>query len=500
MIQRKGFDLMRTRTLQAVAITLGLGVCAGTVDAQNSYIAPAKWSNFRTVSDDGESVPPAPVADLPSPKADHSSHAPAVPAPYSNGAYSNAPLASPAPAVGTGCAPCQSDAYSSPYSQAMSAPWSGAESCSDGTCGTSDRLPLNPWFGSANLLFYTLESGRGRLLATGAGVGVLRSSAVDPSASLGFDIGMGRYFGCGQYGVGINYMNWDPGSESRTISPIAIGDVRAEVLGYNDVDFDDGRGVESVYDTINGAGAYGAAGVRLRRDLSFQGIEANLFCFGLMGAQRASYAGCNPGFLGCGAGTGFGGAAGPLVRPTSGRARIMTSHGFRWFQVRDDFESAWNIDGAGGYQATDLYDRVSVENNLFGYQFGGMLNYCLTSRLNANIGGKFGIYGNNVDFRHRLGTETDLAYLTASGTDDIDVESSDTVLAGLGELDMGLGYRISNAWSIRGGYRMMAITGVADAVENMQNADYNSIAAVSQFDANDCHILHGGYVGLTFNW
>ena len=485
MKQRKGFDSMRATTLQTLAVTLGLGVCTLAQAQSPSYTSPSKWNNFRTISDATEAIP-APVTELPVP-----SHQYAPPAD---------PILSSSPSVGTGCAPCESNAYStSPLSHAMSSSWGG--SCGDGSCGPLARPELSPWFGSANLLFYTLESGRGRSMISGdIFTGAVRSDLVDAESSLGFDIGAGRYFGCGQYGLGLNYMNWNPGSETIIENraagggPITPGTIRSDNIHYNRVSADLGLGAETVYDIIDGSGAYaGATGIRLSRDMNFQGIEANLFNFGLMGARRAAYAGCAPG---------FGGAAGPMIRGNSGRLRIMNSHGFRWFQISDDFESAYNIDGTAGYDVNDLYNNVDIENNLFGYQFGSMLNLCLTSRLNANLGGKFGIYGNHVDYRHRLGTVNQLAYTNANGAGagDINVESSDTVLAGMGEIDFGLGYRISNRWSVRGGYRMMAITGVADAVNNMLDVDYGDIALVSNFDANDSLILHGGYIGLTCNW
>ncbi len=488
MKQRKGFDSMRAITLQTLAVTLGLGVCT-VAQAQSPYTSPSKWNNFRTISDSTEAIP-APAAELPVP-----SHQYAPPA---------TPAVSSSASVGTGCAPCESSADSaSPFSQAMSSSWGG--SCGDGSCGTLARPELSPWFGSANLLFYTLESGRGRSMISGDIFnGAVRSSVVDADSSLGFDIGAGRYFGCGQYGLGLNYMNWNPGSETFTENrdaagvPIAAGGgLRADNIHYNRISADiNGGGAQTVYDIIDGSSGapyLGATGIRLTRDMSFQGIEANLFNFGLMGASRAAYAGCAPG---------YGGAAGPMIRGNSGKLRIMNSHGFRWFQVKDDFEAAFNVDAAAGYGNEDLYDNVEIENNLFGYQFGSMLNYCLTGRLNANLGAKFGIYGNHVDYRHRLGTLDELAYTNAdgAGVGDIDVESSDTVLAGLGEIDFGLGYRISNRWSVRGGYRLMAVTGVANAVNNMQDTDYGDITLVSNFDANDSLILHGGYIGLTCNW
>lgn len=473
---------MRTNLLRSVAITLGLGVCT-VAQAQATYSSPSKWNNFRPVSDKTETAAEA-TADLPAPAPAPQAHA--VPM------YSEAPAMEtyPAPAPAADCAPCN---QASPYSQAVSAPWSGSQMAACGSsCGTT-RAPLNRWFGSANLLFLTLEEGSGRPIATG--LGDFNSSIVDPDASTGFDIMAGRYLDCNQFGFGIGYFLWNPGIESVTRVGTA-GTIRAAAPAYNDISVDAGSGVESVYDIIDASGAYaGASGARATRDLQFQGIEANLFSFGLMGAQRVAYNGCNNGILG----GGFGGAAGPLRRAQTGRVRVMTSHGFRWFQVEDSLEYAYNIDGTPGYQAADLYENVDIENNLYGYQFGGRLTYCLNSRMNLNIGGKFGLYGNRVEMRHRVGTETAVAYRNGNPAELIDTESSDTVLATLGELDLGLGYRLNNAWTVRGGYRLLGITGVANAVDSLPR-DYSSLAASGQVHADDSYLLHGGYVGLEFNW
>jgi hypothetical protein len=177
----------------------------------------------------------------------------------------------------------------------------------------------------------------------------------------------------------------------------------------------------------------------------------------------------------------------------------MTSHGFRWFQAKDELELAYNVDTVAGYQADDLYENVKVENNLYGYQFGGRLSYCLNHRLNLNVGGKVGIYGNHAEMRHRVGTLTDVAYRTGVPGDLIDTKSSDTVLATLGELDLGLGYRISCAWSIRGGYRLLGMSGVATSVDSLPT-DYYSVASSGRVHADDSYILHGGYAGLEYNW
>jgi hypothetical protein len=476
--------------LRSVAITLGLGVCT-IAQAQSTYTSPAKWNNFRPVSDKVLTAPQAvetakaaaaPLAELPAPKADP------MPMPTPE------PLKASAPAAVDSAA-----SQSSSYEQAASAPWQGS---SDMACCGETRLPLSPWFGSANLLFLTLENGSGRYIASGLGSD-FTTSLVDPDASTGFDISAGKYIDCGRYGLGMTYMLWNPGVESVIRTGPATS-ITASSPAYSGITYTSNAN-PNVYDDIQ----LRAAGVRATRDLSFQGIEANLFSFGLMGAQRASFKNCNSGSLlggkfgrGLGFGNhckGYGGATGPLVRACNGKLRVMTSHGFRWFQVEDDLEFAYNVDGGVGYQANDLYENVEVENNLYGYQFGGRLTYCLNRCLNLNIGGKFGIYGNHAEMSHRVGTLTETAYRNGVATDLIDTESSDTVLATLGELDLGLAYRLSCAWSIRGGYRLMGLTGVATAVDSLPN-NYYSVASSGQVHADDSYVLHGGYVGLEFNW
>ncbi|QDT04524.1 hypothetical protein K227x_29160 [Rubripirellula lacrimiformis] len=534
---------MRTKLLKKSAVAVGLGILgvSSLAHAQTPYSAPSRWSNFQPVSEKTEPTLEAagqaqhaldslraPVENLPAPKAPQSaspapmqhhapqaapSHAPMpAPSPYPNASstYSVAPQQS----YSQNGAPYESQSYSaynSPYSQAASAPWDGTTyspgNCGTSACGVAETRPtMFPYFGSANLLFFTLDQGAGRQIATGTNYGNgFNTTLVDPGYTTGFDISAGRYLGCGKYGLGVSYFLWNPGQE-QVIGSGAAGAIRASMPQYRDVSLDFGSGPETVYDQIDGMSpdSLGATNVRMTRDLQFQGIEANLFSFGLMGAQRAAYAGCGNGSVfgngtGLGSGLGFGGATGPLARSCSGRVRVTTSHGFRWFQVEDSIETAYNVDGAPGYQDQDIYDNVDVKNNMFGYQFGSRLTYCLGNRLDFSLGGKFGVYGNRAELNHRLGTETTLAYLNGDNTQAIHTQSNDTVLATLGELDMGLGYRISNAWTVRGGYRVMGIGGVATAEDNYPSY-YSSVAASGQVHADDSYVLHGGYFGMEFNW
>ena len=425
----------------------------------------------------------------------------------------------------------------SPYANAVQAPWTGsspvvtqtvtapqtyyaAPAASYGystgytntarTVGRTVRSvgrggSIAPYFGGFNLLFLSLNnnSDRNLLIQDATGNSLLRVDDVSPDENVGFDVHGGRYLSNGLYGLDFGYFLWNPGQEQRIVQAPA-GSARATLPQFRDITVDpDGPGgvaPQSVYDYYDGAD-----GFRVRRDLSFQGIEANLFSFGWMGACRTGSR-CNQGLGGRGLGhkfhknsnRRFGGAGGALSRGGNS-VQVATSHGFRWFQLEDEFEFAADINAIPDYQPDDLFLNTDVENNLFGYQFGSRLTYSLTNRLLLNVGGKFGIYANNVDARQRIGTQDVLAYITASGADDIDTYDSDTVFSTLGELDLGLGYRVNNAWTVTGGYRLLAVSGVATAPGQI-GREFSSLEAAGRVQADDSIILHGGYVGLQYNW
>ena len=359
------------------------------------------------------------------------------------------------------------------------------------------RPNLFPWFGGGNVLFFDLADSKGRQVFHDY---PLRTSAVDPHAHVGFETTVGRYLGCGRFGLSATYFFFDP--ESAEVIGTLGGNSNAAMPGYHDVSYNNGGGARTMHAVLQTAvaGYGGATNARLRRDVDFQGIELNLNSFGLMGANRLAYDNCcAPGFLGrCGGGRGFGGSAGPLQRPCGGRVRVTTLHGFRWFQARDDFEAAYNVNGTADYQNDDLFDRFNVENNLYGYQFGGMLTYCLGRRFNLNVGGKTGIYGNEVRAEHYVGNGLGTgAYVTTDNTNIINRHARDTSLATLSQLNLGVGFRANCALTINGGYQLMGLTGVANSVDS--HPFLNDIHAL-HIDTDSSYILHGGYVGASLNW
>lgn len=195
---------------------------------------------------------------------------------------------------------------------------------------------------------------------------------------------------------------------------------------------------------------------------------------------------------------------GPMIPACHSRMQFQVSHGIRWFQFRDAFEFAASMvaDGFAG-DINDYFYNVDVQNDLIGYQFGTRADYCVTSRVNVYAGAKFGIYGNDVDYRARIGTravpaEVGPFYPTMPG-EMINVSRNETVLSTLGELDLGVGVRLTNCWTLTGGYRLIGLSGVATSVgsivEDPANVDGGHLNWV-----NDSFLLQGGYVGVNYNW
>ena len=554
---------MRTNILRPVAIALGLSIVAVNASA-GDYQSPSKWSGFnapqtntsqafRTASNALVSDVAEHAADTIQSRGDTNAPVPAIEGsdtgePCNNsiiqhgGADSAPSIVQPGPVhhapAGANCNACgpKDHAYPAPqvynntpgtapvhvpktyYRQVPCRPSAPSFLGNIGTslqCGAmqqnvasaingarAGRRPcgISPWFGGANLLFLDVEdnSDHAFVIDDTNAMPVVSLGDLDPDDTAAFDLHFGRYLDNGIYGLDFGYFLFDPDVVEIVNTATLAGDYRATNTGWNQIDYSG----TTVYDHFDAARA-----VRVRRDMRFQGFEANLVSFGKMGSRRVG-AGCNQG-LGRGHGIGsaiglntacgrYGGVGGPLSSPYS-RVQVTTSHGLRWFQIDDSFDATADLaTTAAGYAADDLSVNMDVENNLIGYQFGSTLNYCLNCHWLFNIGAKFGIYANDVEFTQRIGSESTYATTLFSGAD-VSTTESDTVLAALGELNIGLTYRFSNAWSVQGGYRMLAATGIATATGSIPN-DYARLERSSAVYADDSLILHGGYFGVNYNW
>ncbi|QDV10826.1 hypothetical protein CA51_06800 [Rosistilla oblonga] len=404
------------------------------------------------------------------------------------------------------------------YVQAANAPSCGG-SCetSYGAACYSEPVQVNPWFGGMSILFLTRDDNYDRpLVFDDAMPSTTRLSARDAGLdfALGYDVTVGRYIGCGQYAISATWLHIENDESDQSIMPPAAGGYRANFRSWDRIYFDqnnDGMhsnvGMpatdESVYAHFDRAESF-----RVRRDASYYGLEVNLSGFGIGGASRAGRPSCG-GSCGsdpCGPPTGCGGLCGPMVPSCNAKMQLQWNTGLRWFHFEDEMSFSARTErfpAAPAMIETVAYD-VDAQNELFGWQLGGQLSYCLGSRTSLYAGGKVGWYANDASLRQNFRSGSMPARVTDSGAypsyanQSVSREYSDTVLATLAEIDLGIGYRICDCWTVRGGYRMLAAGGVATAIDNLSENPANLGAQNVWADSN--LVLHGGYVGLDYNW
>lgn len=151
--------------------------------------------------------------------------------------------------------------------------------------------------------------------------------------------------------------------------------------------------------------------------------------------------------------------------------------------------------------ANDLYYDIDVDNNLVGFQLGGDVRYCLTPRWSIVSASRFGIYGNSITHRQQIyGSAGDVMPNAGAYTGQpYNLSSSKTDVAFLGQLDLGLQYAINCRWNLGFGYRVLSVTGVALAPEQIPY-DFSDYQDANYVDSNSGLILHGAYMRLQYNF
>lgn len=528
---------MRTNIMRSVAVALGICTC-GVAQAQYGGYATNTYANgtnpaatssaaavhpslqrptplpqssggaYRAVSNDLQS---GPALTDPVVGSGNHRHAP-VPLPPGEsaaaGGLADGSATSQPPSLDGSCSSCNVGQI---YNEAAAAPWVGSGAhFGHGPAAAFDAAgPIKNWFGGGSLLFFDFEDNSDRRLVyadADPAATLLGTSDVSPGGHTGFEAFLGNYIHGGKYALTAAYLYLDPSMEEQILRAPAAGDYQAAMSNWSRMYIDDdGDGIaddvgvggdntdDNLYGTFDEAAAY-----RVRRDVRVQGLEFNFVSFGIGGAIRG---GAVDSCGSCGT-AGCGGQCGALLPGCDSRVQLQISHGLRWLQFKDAFEFAATSQ-PDGYGADDHYFNVDTRNDLFGYQFGSRANYCVSNRVNLYAGGKFGIYANDADYRSRVGTGDTAAQVTGYYADlqdqSVSVRDSDTVLSTLGELDLGLGFRLTDCWSLTGGYRMIGVTNVATSVGSISD-DPANLTDGHGVRANDSLLLHGGYVGAQYNW
>lgn len=462
-----------------------------------------------------------------------------------------APMGQPVaqPVSNPGCSTCNQQSapaasygyeynQSNVYVQAAEAPIGGgdcgcapAPACSVPVC-CPPPTRIRPCFGGLNILFLDRSENYDRALVfddVAPATTRLRAADADQDFAMGYDVTFGRYIGCGQFAISATWLHIDNGSDSASVTPAAAGDYRANFRNFDRIYYDrtgDNTHTDwNVPATDESFYAYmdRAESFSVRRSANYYGLELNLTGFGIGGAARAGRPNCGGGCgPACGANQcggcndcnpccppprGCGGQCGPMIPACCSKLQMSWTTGLRWFHFEDSFGFAARSErfpAAPAIMDNFRYD-VDAENELFGWQVGGKMSYCCGCRTSIYGGLKAGIFANDASLYSRVysdgqaGRVSDLGHSYPTyANQDVTLRRSDTVLASLAEIDLGIGYRLCDCWTVRGGYRYLAVSGVATAIDNINDNPANFASA--NVWANDSLLLHGGYVGLDYNW
>ncbi len=152
---------------------------------------------------------------------------------------------------------------------------------------------------------------------------------------------------------------------------------------------------------------------------------------------------------------------------------------------------------AGGHtlgEANGAYEgylRDRSINNLIGPQIGICLSHYITPRFGLFITPKFGVFGNAASTQNTL--------YTGNGYTTWDLKANKTGFSTLGQIDIGANYQLSQRWSVYGGYRLVAITGVALA-DNQFLPYLADTTGFQQPKTNGDLILNGAFAGVLFRF
>ncbi|MBA4018338.1 MAG: hypothetical protein C0483_14325 [Pirellula sp.] len=361
-------------------------------------------------------------------------------------AYPGAPAAGPAPYADPGISGAVYDGMFDEGAASATSNWFQ----DPGMSGMGAACPnCGPWFASLSGLYMTRDAPNNVGVAymnAAPQTSVLNSEQAGFDWKGGFELRMGRMIGS-SWALEGDYWYLDPSGSSMAVRSDA-NDISSR-LDMQNV-FYQGSPLSDIYNNSHEQ--------RISRSNDFQNVEINLW-------QQAAN-----------------------VDP-AGRYGMAFFSGFRWFRYRDTFEYgavAAGAEFADMNDATQSWYHIRLNNNLIGWQVGGRLQAYIGQRLRFFAVPRAGIFANV------LSQQQDLCMV-------IDLHSTKTDVALLGQIELGAAYQIFNCCSIFASYRAVGITGVANADDQVART-FTSLPDMAQINSSGSIILHGLNTGLQFQF
>lgn len=179
---------------------------------------------------------------------------------------------------------------------------------------------------------------------------------------------------------------------------------------------------------------------------------------------------------------------------------IGWSVGIRYFRFQESLVYDSIMPGHTAGSIYDAYLSDDITNNLLGVQFGFDAAYNVCNGLRVFITPKVGVYNNYLDstFQAQLGDHVTNGISTPYGVT-YPVHGTRNAVSFLTQIDLGADYQFTRNWSVRGGYRVLAATGIGFADDQFAQAICD-IPELQSVQNSSSLVLHGAFFGLTYNF
>ncbi|MCH5375571.1 MAG: BBP7 family outer membrane beta-barrel protein [Planctomycetes bacterium] len=172
-------------------------------------------------------------------------------------------------------------------------------------------------------------------------------------------------------------------------------------------------------------------------------------------------------------------------------AQVLEKIRWRSYAERDTNGDGLPDTGGVGHYALD------ASNYMPGAQLGGDMWVSLLPGLRVGVDGKFGLYGNNVSQRTRIFSYDLLD--NYQGFLPLEKVSNDKATF-IGELNLMLTYRLTHSLTVRGGYEVVWIDGVATALDNF-NPDVPQLTTRTPILSDGGRLVYDGVsIGAEWMW
>jgi hypothetical protein len=172
--------------------------------------------------------------------------------------------------------------------------------------------------------------------------------------------------------------------------------------------------------------------------------------------------------------------------------------GIRVLRFRDALQYSAHSSTNFGFSFDQLSYYLSTRNTFVGLQTGGSGEYCVTDKLRLALGANAGVGAVFIDADQEISTSTGVI-AGHPGGGSFSYMNNDSDLSVFGEFDARMYYHISCNWRLSCGYRLLGLTGVALAQDQIPYA-FTSLPELQSVKRDGGLLLHGLTLGAEFSY